>query len=202
MTTDKQIVFVVDDDPLVLDSMLTLLDSVGLAARGYHSAQSFLNDLDVDMGGCLILDMLLPDITGLDLHDELNQKRFNLPIIYVSGRSDIPQAVQAMHMGAQDFLLKPIKPKLLLQRVHVALQQNAAEQQNRIELDRIRSRLQTLSSRESEVLELIVTGQTNKAIADRLHVGLRTIEAHRANIMVKMHADSLAQLVTMVIEAR
>ena len=192
------VVFVVDDDEAVRDSLGLLLRSVGIEVELFGSASEFLEAYNADRPGCLILDVRLPGMSGLELQKELAARGAQLPIVFITGHGDVPMAVQAMQRGAVDFLEKPFKEQDLLDRVTTAL---VADDRRRLESSEeaaIARRLETLTPREREVLELIAAGAANKVAAARLGTSRRTIEIHRANVMRKMGADSLANLVRMV----
>lgn len=193
-------VFVVDDDEAVRSSLRMLLKSVGLTASACASAQEFLAAYDAEQPGCIVLDVRMPGMSGLEMQQELNVRGAMIPVIFITGHGDIPMAVEAMQHGAFDFLQKPFRDQDLLDRVQRAL---ARDRQNRAQLkekDRIRQRLDSLTPREREVLDLVTRGKANKVMAAELGVSQRTVEIHRARVMEKMGATSLAQLVRMVME--
>lgn len=193
-------VFVVDDDEAVRNSLRLLLKSVGLAAVALPTAQEFLAKYDPQQPGCLILDVRMPGMSGLELQEQLNVRGAMIPVIFITGHGDIPMAVEAMQQGAFDFLQKPFRDQDLIDRIQRAL---TKDQTNRAELKEksgVRERLQTLTPREREVLTLVTTGKPNKIMAADLGVSQRTVEIHRARVMEKMHASSLAQLVRMVMD--
>jgi two-component system, LuxR family, response regulator FixJ len=190
-------VFVVDDDEGVRDSLRFLLKSVGLATRTLGSATEFLDGYNIDQPGCLVLDVRMPAMSGLELQQQLNVRGAMIPVIFISGHGDIPMAVEAMQHGAFDFLQKPFRDQDLIDRLQKALAKDA---ENRAELkqrDQIRSRFDTLTPREHEVLVLMVRGLPNKIMAAELGVSQRTVEIHRARVMEKTAAGSLAHLVRM-----
>jgi FixJ family two-component response regulator len=190
-------VFVVDDDEGVRDSLRFLLKSVGLPTRTLGSATEFLDSYDVDQPGCLVLDVRMPAMSGLELQQQLNVRGAVIPVIFITGHGDIPMAVEAMQHGAFDFLQKPFRDQDLIDRLQKALAKDA---QNRAELkqrDQIRSRFDTLTPREHEVLALMVRGLPNKIMAAELGVSQRTVEIHRARVMEKTATGSLAHLVRM-----
>jgi FixJ family two-component response regulator len=194
------IVTVVDDDEAVRSSLRLLLKSVGLEARTLGSAAEFLQTFDAQQPGCLVLDVRMPGMSGLELQDALNLRGAVLPVIFITGHGDVPMAVEAMQHGAFDFLQKPFRDQDLLDRIQRAL---TLDRENRAELsqkDRIRARLESLTPREREVLELMTRGRPNKLMAADLGLSQRTIEIHRARVMEKMNASSLAQLVRMTLE--
>jgi len=193
-------VFIVDDDEAVRSSLRLLLKSVGLPAVTLSTAQEFLATYDPQQPGCLVLDVRMPGMSGLQLQQQLNVRGAVIPVIFVTGHGDIPMAVEAMQQGAFDFLPKPFRDQDLIDRIQRAL---AKDQTNRTELrarTRTRERLETLTPREREVLELVTSGKPNKVMAGDLGVSQRTIEIHRSRVMEKMGASSLAQLVRMMMD--
>ena len=193
-------VTVVDDDDAVRNSLRLLLKSVGLPTVTYPSAQAFLDAWHPTQPGCLVLDVRMPGMSGLELQQELNRRGAIVPVIFISGHGDIPMAVEAIQHGAFDFLQKPFRDQELIDRVQRAL---AADQANRDALgqrDAVRRRYESLTPREQEVLSLVTQGKANKVMAGDLGVSQRTVEIHRARVMEKMGAQSLAQLVRMVID--
>ncbi len=198
MKDSPQTVIVVDDDDAVRNSLRLLLKSAGIHAEVAESAQEYLGRFDANQGGCLLLDVRMPGMSGLELQQELNMRGATIPVIFITGNGDIPMAVEAMQHGAFDFLQKPFRDQDLLDRVQRAL---ARDTENRTRLrhtDRIRERLASLSPREREVLELVTQGKANKMVASDLGVSQRTVEIHRAHVMQKMEASSLAELVRMM----
>ncbi len=195
MNDISPIVFVVDDDPDVLKSLARVLRSTGLAVATFSSPSDFLEQHDPRAAGCLVLDVAMPDLNGLELQQALTAKGSAIPIIFLTGRGDIPMSVQAMKGGAVDFLTKPIHDEDLLKAVHIALEKNRIERQSRAELDEILERLATLTPREREVLTHVVSGQLNKQIANDLGTVEKTIKVHRARVMEKMKVNSVAELV-------
>jgi two-component system, LuxR family, response regulator FixJ len=195
-------VFIVDDDDAVCGALRLLLKSVGLAATTLSSAQDFLATYDPQQPGCLILDVRMPGMSGLELQQQLNLRGAIIPVIFITGHGDIPMAVEAMQQGAFDFLQKPFRDQDLIDRIQRAL---AKDQTGRAELQersRIKQRLESLTAREREVLELVTSGKPNKIMAADLGVSQRTVEIHRARVMEKMGASSLAQLVRMVLDLK
>jgi FixJ family two-component response regulator len=193
-------VFVVEDDEAVRKLMRTLLTSVGLHTVAYGSAQEFLDRYHPQQCGCLVLDVRMPGMSGLELQQLLNVRGAVLPVIFVSGHGDIPMAVEAMQHGAFDFLPKPFRDQDLIDRVQRALEKDRANRAQLRERDRIRERFESLTPREREVLALVTSGKANKVMAGDLGVSQRTVEIHRARVMEKMDAGSLAQLVRMVMD--
>jgi two-component system response regulator FixJ len=193
-------VFIVDDDDGVRASLRILLKSVGIAATPLASAQEFLATYHPLQPGCLVLDIRMPGMSGLELQSELNLRGAMIPVIFITGHGDVPMAVEAMQHGAFDFLQKPFRDQDLIDRVQRAL---AKDKENREALkghERIRTLLKSLTPREREVLDLMTQGKPNKVMANELGLSQRTVEIHRANVMEKMAAHSVAQLVRMVME--
>jgi FixJ family two-component response regulator len=200
MKERQPIVFVVDDDEAVRSSLRLLLKSVGLAAAALPSAQEFLATYDPQQPGCLVLDVRMPGMSGLELQQQLNLRGAIIPVIFITGHGDVPMAVEAMQHGAFDFLQKPFRDQDLIDRIQRAL---AKDKQNRTELgerSRYRERLETLTPREREVLALVTSGKPNKVMAGDLGVSQRTVEIHRARVMEKMGVPSLAQLVRIMMD--
>ncbi len=193
-------VFVVDDDQAVRESLQFLLESEDLRVESFDSAERFLDSYSIYRVGCLLLDIRMPGMNGLELQKKLGEHKFSLPVIIVSGHGDIPVTVRAMRHGAIDFLEKPFDNDYLLERVKDALQRDIDNQKKRMQFDAIRARLDNLTPRERQVMALVVKDNPNKMIASELGVSIKTIEFHRAKVMEKMHADSLLHLVTMVRE--
>ena len=194
---NPQTVFIVDDDPAIRIAMQALLESVNIKHEIFASADEFLQGEESRRSGCLVLDIRMPGLGGLELQDELIARNSTLPIIFITGHGDVPMAVDAMQKGAVDFIQKPFRDQELLDRIREAL---STDRQRREELDRhaeVVNRLDRLTKREREVFDLVVTGKPNKVIAYELDVSQRTVEIHRARVMEKMEAKSLADLVRM-----
>ena len=194
-------VFVVDDDDAVRTSLRLLLKSVGLPVETFASAQEFLDGFDAERAGCLVLDIRMPGMSGLELQQRLNEIHAIVPIVFITGHGDVPMAVEAMQHGAVDFIQKPFRDQDLIDRINQALEKDRDNRAGLKERDAIRRRMQQLTPREREVLDLVTQGKANKVIAGDLNVSQRTVEIHRARVMEKMGASSLAHLVRMVIEA-
>jgi FixJ family two-component response regulator len=194
-TTEEPTVFIVDDDQDFRDSLETLLDSIGLKVSTFSSAPQFLRSKLPDVVSCLVLDVRLPDLSGLDLQAELAKASISMPIIFVTGHGDIPMTVRAMKAGAADFLTKPFREQDMLDAVMRALERDRKRREVGRRLADLRSRLQALSPREREVMTLVTAGLMNKQIAARLDVTEVTVKAHRGHVMRKMGARSLADLV-------
>lgn len=195
-------VFVVDDDAGVLNSVAFLLKTVGIHAETYTSAQEFLDRCDIRAPGCLVLDVRMPVMSGLELQEKLHAMGSSLPIIFLTAHGDVPMAVQAVKSGAVDFLQKPFRDQELVDKIHRAMEENARIRDAAAARDDIVARIDSLTPRERQVMEAVVAGKANKVIAAELGVSQRTVEIHRAHAMKKMRADSLAQLVHMAMRAR
>jgi len=188
-------VFVVDDDAAVRKAVSRLLRSAGIAVAGFASPSEFLAQYDPDMPGCLVLDLAMPDINGLQLQTTLAKKACTLPIIFLTGQGDVSKSVQAMKHGAFDFFSKPVKEKDLLPAVRAAIERNAVARREQARLSEICARLDTLTPREREVLEHVVAGKLNKQIAGDLGITEATVKMHRARVMAKMKVQGVADLV-------
>lgn len=190
-------VFIVDDDRNILQAMQFLLRSVQLPCEVFASGEAFLERFDPEWPGCLVLDIRMPGVSGLELQERLLKAGGTLPIIFVTGHGDVPMAVEAMQKGAFDFVQKPYREEDLLERVQAALGSDRRARDERAKRAEVEARLKSLTAREREVMELVVTGKPNKVIAYELGVSQRTVEIHRARVMDKMQARSLADLVRM-----
>ena len=194
----ERTVYIVDDDPTVLDATEMLVESMGFMAKTFASAIEFLDGFEPEWRGCLILDVRMPSMSGIDLQTELAKRNCNLPIIFITGHGDVPLAVRAMQAGAIDFLEKPYNDQRLLDGINKAFEVEQANHAKDQEVKEIRAKLAALTPRENEVLERVVTGQANKVIAAELALSERTVEIHRSRVMNKMSCRSVAELVTMV----
>jgi FixJ family two-component response regulator len=197
MRTPEPVVYVIDDDALIRNGIQSLIRSVALRAETFVSAQDFLAAKRPDVPGCLILDVRMPGLSGLDLQRQLTDAGINMPIIFITGHGDIPMTVRAMKDGAFEFLTKPVRGQDLLDTVQKAMELDGVLRKDRSEVLTIRSRFDLLTPREREVLALVVDGLLNKQIADELGTSELTIKTHRAHVMEKTQADSLAHLVRM-----
>jgi FixJ family two-component response regulator len=198
--TPPATVFVVDDDEAVRGSLKLLLKSIGLPSVAFASAAEFLAAYRPEQPGCLVLDIRMPGMSGLELQQQLNLRGAMIPVVFISGHGDIPMAVEAMQHGAFDFLQKPFRDQDLIDRVQRAMERDAAGRDQLRQLERVQQRLDSLTPREREVLGLMAQGKQNKVMASDLGVSQRTVEIHRARVMDKMEARSLAQLVRMMLE--
>ena len=200
MTARPPAVFIVDDDEAVRNALRLLLRSVGLAATALPNAQQFLQTYDPHQPGCLVLDVRMPGMSGLELQQQLNLRGAMLPVIFITGHGDIPMAVDAMQQGAFDFLQKPFRDQDLIDRIQRALERDRANRSEMDQKERARERLDSLTPREREILMLVTQGKPNKVMAADLGVSQRTVEIHRARVMEKMGVSSLAQLVRIVVD--
>lgn len=196
----KPTVFIVDDDVAAREALKLLMRSVGHTAETFGSTLDFLNAYGDDRPGCLVLDIRMPGLAGLELQHKLLERHSIVPVIFIASDGNVPMAVEAMRAGAMDFIQKPFRDQDLLDRVNQALEKDAANRQALRESNAIRKRLASLTPREREVMELVVHGKANKSIASDLDLSQRTVEIHRARVMEKMNASSLAHLMRMVIE--
>ncbi len=197
----ESIVYVIDDDDAVRQSLEFLLKTAGISVRGFESAKAFLDVLPAIKSGCIITDVRMPEITGIDLLRRLKEKGLDVPVIVITGHGDISLAVEAMKIGAIDFLEKPFDDDLLLASVRSALNTEAGTARHKAEIAEIHDKLAVLSNRERQVLEGLVAGKANKVIAFDLGISPRTVEIYRANLMTKMSANSLSDLVRMAMTA-
>jgi len=199
MTSAERTVFVVDDDEAALDSLVLLLRSEQLNPRGFSSANQFLATVAPESRGCVISDVRMPGMDGVELLKTLKGMHSILPVIVMTGHADVTVAVQAMKAGAADFVEKPFESELILRLVRACLEENDDAIDANAKINRVRRRLESLTARERQVLDLIVEGASNKVIAASLAISPRTVEIYRANVMSKMRADSLSDLVRMTL---
>jgi FixJ family two-component response regulator len=197
--SNKTSVFIVDDDREVREALQLLMESVGLAVETFASAGDFLEQFDPSRAGCILLDVRMPGMSGLDLQARLAAEQLHPPIIIITGHGDVPMAVRAVQAGALNFIEKPFNDQSLLDSVHRAIEQDARQRGEASRLADIRGRYDRLTPREKEVLELVVAGKRNKVIAADLSVSQSTVEAHRAKVMEKMEADTLSDLMRMML---
>ena len=201
-TVESGTVFIVEDDPAALDSVATLVETLGFATERFASAEEFLGRFRADRRGCVVTDLRLPGKSGIELQAELEQAGSTLPVILVSAYADVPAAVEAMRRGAITLLQKPYREHDLWDAIRNAMLCDTNRAEQAAEQRAFSQRLESLSEGEREVLERLLAGMLNKSIASELHVSLRTVEARRHQIMHKMGADSFAQLVRLMVEHR
>ena len=195
MKEDLPLVYLVDDDEAVRDALGLLFKSIGLEHEAYASALDFLEGYDDRKHSCLVADIRMPGLSGLELQQRLNEQRAEVPIIFITGHGDVPMAVTAMKSGAADFIQKPFRDQDLIDRINKALARDLENRKGRAEQAEIRNRLALLTPREREVMQRVVRGQANKVIAMDLGVSQRTVELHRARVMRKLKMRSVAELV-------
>lgn len=201
MSSERGTVYVIDDDEAMRDSLQWLLESGGLQVATFPSAEKFLAACRPGLAGCLILDVRMPGMSGLELHDKLAELQCTLPVIFVTGHGDVPMAVSAIKKGAVEFIEKPFNDDELLELVEKSLQLDARRRRQAGELDSIRTRLAELTPREREGMDKVIAGKLNKIIADELGISIKTVEVHRARIMEKMDTSPVAELVRLVMAA-
>jgi FixJ family two-component response regulator len=197
MSEEQPVVFVIDDDASVRDAIVDLLRSVGLAVESFGSTQEFLQSNRPDAPGCIVLDVRLPGPSGLEFQRTLNKSNIDLPVIFISGHADIPMSVRAMKSGAIEFLTKPVPEQELLDAIQTGIERDRARRQDARVLAELRERFDSLTPREREVLAFVVTGRRNKQIAAQANLSEMTVKVHRSQIMRKMRAKSLVDLVRM-----
>jgi FixJ family two-component response regulator len=195
MTAFKPTVFVIDDDASIRKSLSRLLRSAGYTAEAFSSAEEFLRREHFDGVGCILLDVKMPGLSGMDLQEELNKADYHMPIVFITGHGDIPMSVKAMKEGAVDFLTKPFDDKELLQAIEKAIEKDTSARAEYDEALEIRRRIELLTPRENETLRYIITGMLNKQIAYELDIAEKTVKVHRGRIMEKLQANSVAELV-------
>jgi len=196
--THAPVVFVVDDDPSVRSSLTFLLSSVGLQVESFDSAETFLRKKPPDAPSCIVLDVRLRGLSGLDFQRDLTARNIRIPIVFVTGHGDIPMSVRAMKAGAIEFLTKPYRDQDLLDAVRIALERDGARREQEKGLTDLRQRFESLTPREQEVISMVVLGRLNKQIADQLGTAENTVKVHRRRAMEKMNAQSFADLVRMI----
>jgi FixJ family two-component response regulator len=195
MNDVRPLIFVVDDEPSICTALERLFRSVGLEVWTFSSAQAFLRSERPDVPACLVLDVRLPDLSGLDIQDRLLREGVDIPVVFITGHGDIPMSVRAMKAGAVEFLTKPFKEQELLDAVQQAIERHRVARQLRAEIQKFRSRFLSLTPRERQVFPLVTAGLLNKEIAAELGTSEKTVKIHRSRVMTKMNAKSLAHLV-------
>jgi FixJ family two-component response regulator len=198
MTVGVPVVFVIDDDPSVRSSLKFLLSTVGLQVESFDSADSFLHKKPPDAPSCLVLDVRMPGLSGLDFQHELARRHIHIPVVFLTGHGDIPMSVRAMKAGAVEFLTKPFRDQDLLDAVRVALERDRARREQEKEVVDLQRRYDSLTSREQQVISMLVSGMLNKQIAGQLGTAESTVKVQRSRAMEKMHAESLVDLVRMI----
>ena len=199
MTQREPTVFIVDDDEEVRNGLQLLLESVGLSTACFASAIEYLEAFDASLPGCLVVDIRMPGMSGLDMQEKLAHEPIYPPVIIITGHGDVPMAVRAVKSGAVDFIEKPFRDQILLDSVHRAIEMDAKQRGEASRQSDICERLDLLTPREREVLDLVILGKRNKNISDELGITLSTVEAHRSKVMEKMEADSLSHLMRMML---
>jgi RNA polymerase sigma factor (sigma-70 family) len=196
--TGTPVVFIVDDDPSVRSSLKFLISTVGLEVESFDSADSFLHGKPPDAPSCLVLDVRLPGLSGLDFQCELAARNIRIPIVFITGHGDIPMSVRAMKAGAVEFLTKPFRDQDLLDAIRIALERDRARREQEKEVKELQQRFESLTPREREVISMVVSGMLNKQIAGQLGTAENTVKVQRSRAMEKMHAQSLADLIRMI----
>jgi len=194
----KPVVYLVDDEFSIRDSLTLLIESTGQIVKSFESAEAFLNNYDPEHPACLLLDVRMPLMSGHDLQNELLSRNIIIPIIFISGHADIADSAKAFRAGAVDFLEKPFDNDVLLERINEAIKKDVAYREELVKKRRIQDRIDHLTTREKEVLGLIIKSHSNKESAKILNISNRTVDVHRASIMEKMQAENVAELITMV----
>jgi FixJ family two-component response regulator len=195
------LVYVVDDDSAVRDSLNLFILSTGQLVKCFESAEDFLDNYSPEFPGCLVLDVRMPGMSGLDLQRELSKRQITIPIIFISGHAEIPDSAKAFRAGAVDFLVKPFDNAVLMERIDEAIHKDITDRKRRIEKCEIQRRIDRLTAREKEVLNLIIGNHSNKEVAKILAISHRTIDVHRARIMEKMEAENIAELLLMIMQS-
>lgn len=197
----QQVIYIIDDDRMARESLKWLIESARLPVREFEGGLAFLEQFDPAMSGCVLLDVRMPDVNGMELHARLGERGATLPVIIVTGHADVGMAVRAMKAGAWDFIEKPYNDALMLERVQSALAYDLDNRKNQERIDAIRSRAERLTRREREVMRRVLDSMQNKVIAAELGISVKTVELHRANLMAKMKAPSPTELVRLALIA-
>jgi FixJ family two-component response regulator len=195
MSAQEPVVYIVDDDVAVREALADLVSSIGLQGRTSATAEEFLAAYEPSRPACLILDVRMPGMSGLGLQDHLLERGIHIPIIFLSGHADVPMAVEAIRKGAFDFLEKPVRNQTLLDKVNAALEQDRQRQERRLKAKALEDRLASLTPREAQVLDVLKRGKSTVSVAATLGIGVKTVQAHRARILEKLGAESVAALV-------
>ncbi len=195
-------VFLIDDDEPVLTAVALLMKSAGLECRTYSSARAFLDEFDPELPGCVVTDMRMPGLSGLDLQEQLSKMENAPPVILITGHGDVPAAVRAMKQGAHDFIEKPFSDQVLLDSVMKAIDLDLSRRKNYAALSEYQASFSSLTEREYEVMKGVVAGKPNKIIADDLNLSIKTVEFHRSNVMSKVQVESVAELVQLALAAQ
>lgn len=188
-------VYIIDDDQALCESLSWLIGSIGLVSESFNSAEQFLNMFNTKLQGCILLDIRMPQMSGLELQEQLTARHNSMPLLMITGHGDINMAVRAMKQGAFDFITKPFNDQLLLEQIQKAIAKDRQNDQGRIERDKVNQRYIQLTPREKEIMQQIIVGKLNKEIAYDLGISTKTVELHRAHVMEKMQANSVAELV-------
>ncbi len=197
----SRIVYVVDDDPAMRHSLAWLIGALGVPVESFASGEEFLRAVRPEQPGCLVTDVRMPGMSGLELQDTLTRAGSLLTVVVITGHADVPMAVRALRAGAVDFIEKPFNDQVLLDRVHEALEQSHRAWEEQARKDHVRSLLARLTPRERQVADLVVAGKPNKVIAAEINISLKTVEVHRHNVMEKLEVGSIADLTRLLIEA-
>ncbi|MGB5605018.1 MAG: response regulator [Gammaproteobacteria bacterium] len=191
----QPVVYIIDDDRIARESLKWLIESAHLPTRVYDGGLAFIEDVEPGTCGCVLLDVRMPDINGMELLAKLKERGINLPVIIVTGHADVAMAVRAMKIGSYDFIEKPYNDALMLERVQSAIASDLDNRKNQLRIDEIRQRTETLTPREREVMAYVLRSVQNKVIAEELGISIKTVELHRANLLAKMQAASSTELV-------
>jgi len=196
--TSNPIVFIVDDDPDMRGALRYLIEGIGLEIREYENGRAFLNDYDGSRPACLVLDMRMPDIGGLEVQEDLLSRGIDIPVILLTGFGDVPSAVRALKSGALDFIEKPFSNQELLDKIQRGLEKDVQRQQDRELRAELQNRVESLTPRESEVMVMVTSGNSNKEISRTLDISIKTVESHRAQVMDKMQTANIAELMNLL----
>jgi two-component system response regulator DctR len=190
--------YLIDDDEAIRDALAWLLKSRGLPSTAFDSAETFLAGWNKEMSGCIVLDMRMPGMSGLDCFDRLHELKSSLPVIFLTGHGDVPLAVATLKKGAFDFFEKPLNDNALVTRIEEAMALDARQREANATVDSVKARLSCLTTRERQIMELVLAGKFNKVIADELNISMRTVEVHRANLFDKMQVKTAVELANLL----